>query len=242
MSPHAPQRTTPPKGRQAPQSRLGPCGRCWAWRGAGSGGSSTSAQRSPAGEGALRCGAGSCPPPHAAPSPLGPRRQPAFRPHPHLQLPHHKLLGQVVPPGIPEDGRVAQVVLQTPTLGLGRRRVRGCGRELPGVQPGALASQPSQLAGHRHSSRSTLDPSGPASFFFFFNLVFIFWPPSTACGIPCQGLNLHPLQWKCRVLTTGLPGKSPDSSFKRQGQLSWGGPGAAGSSLPALDPGLPEGY
>ena len=32
-----------------------------------------------------------------------------------------------------------------------------------------------------------------------------------ACGIlaPDQGLNLHPLQWKCRVLTTGPRGKIP---------------------------------
>ena len=26
--------------------------------------------------------------------------------------------------------------------------------------------------------------------------------------VPDQGLNLCPLQWKCGVLTTGLPGKS----------------------------------
>ena len=25
---------------------------------------------------------------------------------------------------------------------------------------------------------------------------------------PNQGSNLHPLPWKCKVLTTGLPGKS----------------------------------
>lgn len=115
------------------------------------------------------------------------------RPHPHLQLPHHKLLGQVVPSGIPEDGRVAQVVLQTPALGLGRRRVRGCGQELPGVQPGALASQPSQLTGHPHSWRPTLDPSGPASFFFL-NLVFIFWLPGMVYGIlgPLPGIEPAP--------------------------------------------------
>ena len=38
----------------------------------------------------------------------------------------------------------------------------------------------------------------------------IFWPCRVACGIlgPRQGSNLHPLQWKHRVLTTGPPGKS----------------------------------
>ena len=37
---------------------------------------------------------------------------------------------------------------------------------------------------------------------------FFFWPPCIACGIlvPNQGSNLYPLQWKCGVLTTGLPG------------------------------------
>ena len=68
---------------------------------------------------------------------------PTTRPQPHLQLPHHKLLGHVVPPGLPEDGGVAQVVLQTPALGLGRRRVRSRGREPPGAQPWAPASPPS---------------------------------------------------------------------------------------------------
>ena len=29
-----------------------------------------------------------------------------------------------------------------------------------------------------------------------------------------QGLNTSPLQWKLRVLTTGLPGKFPDACFK----------------------------
>ena len=38
----------------------------------------------------------------------------------------------------------------------------------------------------------------------------VFWPSCMACGILVsdQGSNQHPLQWKCGVLTTGLPGKS----------------------------------
>lgn len=35
-----------------------------------------------------------------------------------LQQPHHKLLGFLVPPGLPEDGGMAQVLLQTPVLSL----------------------------------------------------------------------------------------------------------------------------
>ena len=37
-----------------------------------------------------------------------------------------------------------------------------------------------------------------------------FWPHCTAHRIPNEGLNPHLQQWqlKCRVLTTGLPGKS----------------------------------
>lgn len=70
----------------------------------------------------------------SAGTPTQPRAaQPPARPH--LQLPHHELLGQVVPPGLPEDGDVAQVVLQTPALGLGRRRIRGLGREPPTSPP-----------------------------------------------------------------------------------------------------------
>ena len=46
------------------------------------------------------------------------------------------------------------------------------------------------------------------NFFFFF---FCY----SACGIcfPSQGLKLHPLQWECGVVTTGLPGKSWSVSF-----------------------------
>lgn len=55
IPPHPPRRMTPPVGRRAPPSHLGLCGRCWAWRGAGSGGSSTSGRRNPVEEeGALR--------------------------------------------------------------------------------------------------------------------------------------------------------------------------------------------
>ena len=47
---------------------------------------------------------------------------------------------------------------------------------------------------------------------------FIFWPHHAACDggseFLNQGLNTSPLQWKLRVLTTGLPGKFPDACFK----------------------------
>ena len=44
-----------------------------------------------------------------------------------------------------------------------------------------------------------------------------FWPCHAACGIlvPDQGSNLRPLHWKLRVVTSGLPGKSWDSLFRR---------------------------
>ena len=41
---------------------------------------------------------------------------------------------------------------------------------------------------------------------------FFFWPHQQIIwnlSFPYQGLNLHPLHWKSRVLTTGLPGKLP---------------------------------
>ena len=31
--------------------------------------------------------------------------------------------------------------------------------------------------------------------------------------VPQPGLNTYPRQWKCRVLATGWPGKSPTSHF-----------------------------
>ena len=45
-----------------------------------------------------------------------------------------------------------------------------------------------------------------ALLFFFFKFLFF---GCMACGIlvPDQGSNLHPRQWKHRVLTTGPPGK-----------------------------------
>ena len=43
-------------------------------------------------------------------------------------------------------------------------------------------------------------------FFLFLNFL--------VCGILShQGLNSHPLQWKCGVLTTGLPGSPSDSAL-----------------------------
>lgn len=38
----------------------------------------------------------------------------------HFQLPHHELLGHMVPPGVSEDGGMAKIMLQTPALGLER--------------------------------------------------------------------------------------------------------------------------
>ena len=45
--------------------------------------------------------------------------------------------------------------------------------------------------------------------FFFFNIYLFDCPGSAACGMyPDQGLNPGPLHWECRVLATGLPGRS----------------------------------
>lgn len=130
-----PRPTTPPGGRRALRSHPGLCGRCWAWRGAGNGGSSTSGQRSPAGDKGGSEGGGQVPDrvggPGGAPTPSSAPRLPTTHPHPHLQLSHHKLLGQVVPLGLPEDGGMAQVMLQTPTLSLGRGAGSGAGGKGP---------------------------------------------------------------------------------------------------------------
>ena len=48
---------------------------------------------------------------------------------------------------------------------------------------------------------------------FYFWEIFFFFATSHSMWDPDQGLNLHPLQWKPRVLTTGLPGKSGKSIF-----------------------------
>ena len=46
--------------------------------------------------------------------------------------------------------------------------------------------------------------------------LFIFWPRCQHGGtdFPDWGLNLGPLHWKLRVLTTGPPGKSPTFHFQ----------------------------
>ena len=52
--------------------------------------------------------------------------------------------------------------------------------------------------------------------FIIYFYYYYFWPQCTACGIlvlPDQGCNPSPLQWKCRVSTTGPPGKSPKCYF-----------------------------
>ena len=43
---------------------------------------------------------------------------------------------------------------------------------------------------------------------FFLNQFFLFLSHHVGSYFPDQGLNLYPLQWKHRILTTGLPGKS----------------------------------
>ena len=47
--------------------------------------------------------------------------------------------------------------------------------------------------------------------------LFVCLPHGTAWGIfPNQGSNLHPLQWKGGVLTTGVPGKSNNALFSNE--------------------------
>lgn len=121
---HPPRQKTLPGGRREPQLHPGLCGRCWAWHGAGSGGSSTSGQRSP-GEDKHLSWEGQANPDSAGHLPCAP---------PHLQLPHHELLCYVVPARLPEDGGMAQVVLQTPALSLGTKAGSpGAEAKLPGA-------------------------------------------------------------------------------------------------------------
>ena len=51
------------------------------------------------------------------------------------------------------------------------------------------------------------------SFFFFF-LFLDTWLAGSYQQFPKKGSNPCPLQWKCRVLTTGPPGKAQFESFK----------------------------
>ena len=51
--------------------------------------------------------------------------------------------------------------------------------------------------------------------FFFFGLT----AQHVRSYLPDQGLNPCPLQWKCRVLTTGRPGKSPPGSVSNAAAL-----------------------
>ena len=44
--------------------------------------------------------------------------------------------------------------------------------------------------------------------------LFVFGCTVQHVGIPDQGLNPRPLQWKHGVLTTGPPGRSPEFSFE----------------------------
>ena len=47
-----------------------------------------------------------------------------------------------------------------------------------------------------------------AHFLIVFFFLFLAMPYGSRILVPNRGLNVHPLQWKCRVLTTGPPGKS----------------------------------
>ena len=52
---------------------------------------------------------------------------------------------------------------------------------------------------------------------FFVNFFYLFICRSVwhvGCQFPDQGLNPYPLQWKCRVLTTGPPGNSLNVLYK----------------------------
>lgn len=175
--PHEPQQTTPPRGRWAPRSRRGLCGRRWAWRGAGSGGSSTSGRRSPAGDRGLRGGPGrahhSCPhawhpgsapacPPHAPPSPSAAPSQTAG-PRGSTGASGKQTCG---------PGRAANT-----SSGPGEKgRLRGPGPQLRpwgrvlaaggvgGAQPWSPSEPPAH--GHTRSHQSLLGPGLPASSFY----------------------------------------------------------------------------
>ena len=67
----------------------------------------------------------------------------------------------------------------------------------------------------KHISKGTAINSGASpegSFMLLSDLTFFFFFGYAAWHVGSQfshqGLNPHPLQWKCGVLTTGLPGKS----------------------------------
>ena len=47
---------------------------------------------------------------------------------------------------------------------------------------------------------------------FFFSLFFFGWTAYIII-VPWKGIKPTPLKWKCRILTTGLPGKSPLFNF-----------------------------
>ena len=53
--------------------------------------------------------------------------------------------------------------------------------------------------------------------------LFYFWPCHVACrsSFPNKGLNLGPRQWKCKVLTTGLPENSKDSVILNDSYQQW---------------------
>ena len=57
------------------------------------------------------------------------------------------------------------------------------------------------------------DGAGPFLFVFPFLFLFDYTLWHAGSQFPDQGSNPRPLQWNCRVLTTGLPGKSLHSYF-----------------------------
>ena len=82
----------------------------------------------------------------------------------------------------------------------------------PGIEPGSPALQADALP--------TEPPGSPCcvSTLFLKN----FWHATKQAGsqFPDQELNLCPLHWKCRVLTTGPPGKSQQQVLKDERELA----------------------
>ena len=67
-----------------------------------------------------------------------------------------------------------------------------------------------ELATEQHSYSALV---GVSSCHFFFFLIFGSATWHVGFKFPSQGSNPHPLPWKHKVLTTGLPGKIPTYFF-----------------------------
>ena len=117
--------------------------------------------------------------------------------------------GRTVPEAVPSARQTLSSSAQTlPSSNSSQLFFLHCLKHAAGGSPGLLF--PSKVTvimkiAHLCVYNSCYRPR--ATFFFFF---FNFWPCHAACGIffsPDQGSNPCPLQGKCEVLTTGLPGK-----------------------------------